>query len=125
MTWRHSECVWTFSERLATKASERRSNLLEVVQLRSRADRVVAALAAQRHECVAVVMDRRHFITILGCVLAAPVAIHRARILWTAGRLRLPTMFQAKEYTEDGALLAYLPSYADQGGARRSTLIGS
>jgi putative ABC transport system substrate-binding protein len=41
--------------------------------------------------------------------------IHRARILSTAGRLRLPTMFQAKEYTEDGALLAYLPSYADQG----------
>lgn len=41
--------------------------------------------------------------------------IHRARILSTADRLRLPTMFQAKEYTADGALLAYLPSYADQG----------
>jgi putative ABC transport system substrate-binding protein len=41
--------------------------------------------------------------------------IHRARILATASQLRLPTMFQAKEYTADGALLAYLSSYADQG----------
>jgi putative ABC transport system substrate-binding protein len=41
--------------------------------------------------------------------------IHRARILATAGRLRLPTMFQAKEYAADGGLLAFLPSYADQG----------
>jgi ABC-type uncharacterized transport system substrate-binding protein len=41
--------------------------------------------------------------------------VHRRRILATADRLRLPTMFQAKEYTADGALLAYLPSYSDQG----------
>jgi ABC-type uncharacterized transport system substrate-binding protein len=41
--------------------------------------------------------------------------VHRTRILATADRLRLPTMFQAKEYTADGALLAYLPSYSDQG----------
>jgi putative ABC transport system substrate-binding protein len=41
--------------------------------------------------------------------------VHRARILATAERLRLPTMFQSKEYTAAGALLAYLPSYSDQG----------
>jgi len=41
--------------------------------------------------------------------------IHRARILATADRLRLPTMAQAKEYTAAGALLAYMPSYSDQG----------
>lgn len=41
--------------------------------------------------------------------------VHRARILATADRLRLPTMFQSKEFTADGALLAYLPSYGDQG----------
>jgi putative tryptophan/tyrosine transport system substrate-binding protein len=41
--------------------------------------------------------------------------IHRARILATAGRLRLPTMFQSKEYAADGGLLAFLPSYLDQG----------
>jgi len=41
--------------------------------------------------------------------------VHRERILATADRLRLPTMFQTKEYTADGGLLAYLGSYADQG----------
>jgi putative tryptophan/tyrosine transport system substrate-binding protein len=41
--------------------------------------------------------------------------IHRARILAMAARLRLPTMFQAKEYAADGGLLAFLPSYLDQG----------
>jgi len=41
--------------------------------------------------------------------------VHRARIWATAAQLRLPTMFQAKEYVADGALLAYLSSYADQG----------
>jgi putative ABC transport system substrate-binding protein len=41
--------------------------------------------------------------------------VHRARILSVAARLRVPTMFQAKDYIADGALLAYLPNYADQG----------
>jgi putative tryptophan/tyrosine transport system substrate-binding protein len=41
--------------------------------------------------------------------------IHRARILETARRLRLPTMFQSREYAADGGLLAFLPSYANQG----------
>ena len=41
--------------------------------------------------------------------------VHRARILSAADRLRLPTMFQTKQYAADGALLAYAPDYADQG----------
>jgi ABC-type uncharacterized transport system substrate-binding protein len=41
--------------------------------------------------------------------------IHRARILARAGRLRLPTMFQSKEYAVDGGLLAFMPSYPEQG----------
>jgi len=41
--------------------------------------------------------------------------IHRARIVEVADRLRLPTMFQAKEYVADGGLLGFLPSYLDQG----------
>jgi putative tryptophan/tyrosine transport system substrate-binding protein len=41
--------------------------------------------------------------------------IHRTRILSAADRLRLPTMFQTKQYALDGGLLAYAPDYADQG----------
>jgi putative ABC transport system substrate-binding protein len=41
--------------------------------------------------------------------------VHRTRILAAADRLRLPTMFQTKQYAADGALLAYAPDYADQG----------
>ena len=41
--------------------------------------------------------------------------VHRTRILFAADRLRLPTMFQTKQYAVDGALLAYAPDYADQG----------
>ena len=40
---------------------------------------------------------------------------HRTRILAAADRLRLPTMFQTKQYAMDGALLAYAPDIADQG----------
>jgi putative ABC transport system substrate-binding protein len=62
----------------------------------------LAAMAARRPDALLTLNDPLFF-------------IHRARILSTAGRLRLPTMFQAKEYATDGALLAYLPDYADQG----------
>ena len=49
-------------------------------------------------------------------ILNDPVfLIHRARILATAARLRLPTISQAKEYPAAGGLLAYMPSYSDQG----------
>jgi putative ABC transport system substrate-binding protein len=41
--------------------------------------------------------------------------VHRTRILSAANRLRLPTMFQAKQYAADGALLAYAPDYTDHG----------
>jgi ABC-type uncharacterized transport system substrate-binding protein len=41
--------------------------------------------------------------------------VHRTRILAAADRLRLPTMFQTKQYAVDGALLAYAPDYAGQG----------
>ncbi len=41
--------------------------------------------------------------------------VHRTRILSAANRLRLPTMFQTKQYAADGALLAYAPDYGDQG----------
>jgi putative ABC transport system substrate-binding protein len=65
-------------------------------------DEALSALAARRPEALVILNDPLFY-------------IHRARILATADRLRLPTMFQAKEFTAAGALLAYLPSYSDQG----------
>jgi putative ABC transport system substrate-binding protein len=78
---------------------------LQRFQIRGKVEQLDDALAA---------MTARRPDALLG--LNDPLfLIHRARILSTAGRLRLPSMFQAKEYTADGALLAYLPNYADQG----------
>jgi putative ABC transport system substrate-binding protein len=65
-------------------------------------DEALSALTARRPDALVILNDPIFF-------------IHRARILATADRLRLPTMSQAKEFTGAGALLAYLPSYSDQG----------
>jgi putative ABC transport system substrate-binding protein len=65
-------------------------------------DEALSALTARRPDALLTLNDPLFF-------------VHRARIMATADRLRLPTMFQAKEYTAAGALLAYLPSYGDQG----------
>ena len=78
---------------------------LERFQIRSKVEQLDAALdamAARRPGALLTLNDPLFL-------------IHRARILSTADRLRLPTMFQAKEYTAAGGLLAYLPNYADQG----------
>ena len=65
-------------------------------------DEALSALAARRPDALLTLNDPLFF-------------VQRVRILATADRLRLPTMFQAKEYTAAGGLLAYLPSYSDQG----------
>ena len=65
-------------------------------------DEALSALAARRPDALVILNDPLFF-------------LHRERILATADRLRLPTMFQSKEYTAAGALLAYFPSYSDQG----------
>jgi len=65
-------------------------------------DDALGALTARRPDALLTLNDPFFF-------------INRARIVAMAGRLRLPTMFQAKEYAADGGLLAFLPSYLDQG----------
>src|SRR5262249_12781133 len=65
-------------------------------------DEALATIAARRPDALLTLNDPLFF-------------VHRTRILSTAGRLRLPTMFQTKEYAGDGGLLAYAPDYGDQG----------
>ncbi|HEY3064345.1 MAG TPA: ABC transporter substrate-binding protein [Methylomirabilota bacterium] len=65
-------------------------------------DRAFGAMVARRPDALLILNDPLFF-------------VHRTRILSAADRLRLPTMFQAKQYAVDGALLAYAPDYADQG----------
>jgi putative ABC transport system substrate-binding protein len=67
-----------------------------------RLDGVLAGMAARRPDALLTLNDPLFF-------------VHRTRILSVADRLRLPTMFQTKQYAVDGALLAYAPDYADQG----------
>jgi putative ABC transport system substrate-binding protein len=62
----------------------------------------LGAMAARRPDALLILNDPLFF-------------VHRTRILSAAERLRLPTMFQTKQYAMDGALLAYAPDYADQG----------
>ena len=40
--------------------------------------------------------------------------LHRRRILDSTAKLRLPTMFQTKEYAYEGGLMAYVPNVVDQ-----------
>ncbi len=40
--------------------------------------------------------------------------LHRRRILDAAAQLRLPTMFQTKEYAYEGGLMAYVPNVVEQ-----------
>jgi len=65
-------------------------------------DEALATIAARRPDALLTLNDPLFF-------------VHRTRILSMAGRLRLPTMFQTKEYAGDGGLLAYAPDYGDQG----------
>jgi putative ABC transport system substrate-binding protein len=65
-------------------------------------DGALGAMAARRPDALLALNDPLFF-------------VHRTRILSVADRLRLPTMFQTKQYAVDGALLAYAPDYADQG----------
>jgi putative ABC transport system substrate-binding protein len=65
-------------------------------------DGALGAMAARRPDALLTLNDPLFF-------------VHRTRILSTADRLRLPTMFQTKQYAMDGGLLAYAPDYADQG----------
>jgi putative ABC transport system substrate-binding protein len=65
-------------------------------------DGALAAMAARRPDAVLTLNDPLFF-------------LHRTRILSAADRLRLPTMFQTKQYAVDGALLAYAPDLVDQG----------
>jgi ABC-type uncharacterized transport system substrate-binding protein len=65
-------------------------------------DGALGAMAARRPDALLILNDPLFF-------------VHRTRILSAAERLRLPTMFQTKQYAVDGGLLAYAPDYADQG----------
>jgi putative ABC transport system substrate-binding protein len=65
-------------------------------------DGALGAIAARRPDALLTLNDPLFF-------------VHRTRILSAAQWLRLPTMFQTKQYAEDGALLTYAPDYADQG----------
>src|SRR5687768_9965920 len=65
-------------------------------------DRALDAMGARRPDALLILNDPLFF-------------VHSTRILSTADRLRLPTMFQTKQYALDGGLLAYAPDYADQG----------
>jgi putative ABC transport system substrate-binding protein len=65
-------------------------------------DGALGAIAARRPDALLTLNDPLFF-------------VQRTRILSAANRLRLPTMFQTKQYASDGALLAYAPDYADQG----------
>src|SRR5262245_53689931 len=65
-------------------------------------DGALGAMATRRPDALRTLTDALFF-------------VHRTRILAAADRLRLPTMFQTKQYAVDGALLAYAPDYADQG----------
>lgn len=65
-------------------------------------DGALGTMAARRPDALLILNDPLFF-------------VHRTRILFAADRLRLPTMFQTKQYAVDGALLAYAPDYADQG----------
>jgi len=62
-------------------------------------DEALAAMTARRPDALLTLNDPLFF-------------VHRTRILSTAGRLRLPTMFQTKEYARDGGLLVYAPDLA-------------
>jgi putative ABC transport system substrate-binding protein len=62
----------------------------------------LGAMAARRPDALLTLNDPLFF-------------VHRTRILSAVDRLRLPTMFQTKQYAVDGALLSYAPDYADQG----------
>jgi putative ABC transport system substrate-binding protein len=65
-------------------------------------DSALAAMAVRRPDALLILNDALFF-------------VHRTRILSAAVQLRLPTMFQTKQYAVDGGLLAYAPDYADQG----------
>src|SRR4030095_1591237 len=65
-------------------------------------DGALGALAARRPDALLTLNDALFF-------------VHRTRILAAADRLRLPTMFQTKQYAGDGGLLAYPPDFAGQG----------
>jgi putative ABC transport system substrate-binding protein len=94
--------TWSF---LSSPFQKRRGSTLHRFQFLGKVeqlDEALSALAARRPDALVILNDPLFF-------------LHRERILATADRLRLPTMFQSKEYTAAGALLAYFPSYSDQG----------
>jgi putative ABC transport system substrate-binding protein len=93
--------VWSALEEGARTLQVR----LQRFQIRSKVeqlDEALAAMTTRRPDALLTLNDPLFF-------------VHRARILSAASRLRLPTMFQAKEYAADGGLLAYTPDYGDQG----------
>jgi putative tryptophan/tyrosine transport system substrate-binding protein len=78
---------------------------LQRFQIRGTAEQLdgaLGAMAARRPDALLILNDPLFF-------------VHRPSILSAADRLRLPTMFQTKQYVVDGALFAYAPDYGDQG----------
>ena len=93
--------VWTELER-AARVLNVTLQRVQVPAARERLDEVLSAMRSRRPDALLTLNDP-FFLT------------HRDRILATAVELRLPTMFQTAEYVRAGGLLAYVPSYMDQG----------
>ena len=93
--------VWTELER-AARVLNVTLQRLQVPAARERLEEVLSAMRSRRPEALLTLNDPFFL-------------IHRDRILATAAELRLPTMFQTAEYVRAGGLLAYVPSYMDQG----------
>jgi putative ABC transport system substrate-binding protein len=95
--------VWAELERSARALDV----TLQRVQVRAAVelDAALAGLTARRPDALLMLNDPLFF-------------VNRKRIFNELERLRLPAMFQSKELAQDGGLMAYVPSVAEQ--ARRA-----